>query len=363
MYHIRASVASAVEGDVGGVSVPPRPMSTQIISSSSFNPLHHFRIPPAPSVLAQSAVPSVAYISRAFSSPRTSSVHTNHPARSIFIPKLKVTNSAIHSSPAHTVAPTHHAPRRSLVPTQFASSAVFSNFPSVPPSRSVKPRKPKAGCEIQNNDLRPHVAAADRLFTWQTPFGIRQQSQLQNLIPQTLINPVLMTIRSAYAPNSKSSYAAGILRWSQFCDKYSIPEESRMPASYALICGFIAEHKGLQTGGTIKGWLSGLRGWHLVNHAPWHGEDDPWVEFARAAAFKEGAVHKRAPRSPVSIEHLACLRRGISLSNPFHAAVWAVALCMFWGCRRLGETTITTEAAFDSAYHVLRSAPYAFVYS
>ncbi len=55
--------------------------------------------------------------------------------------------------------------------------------------------------------------------------------------------------------------------------------------------------------------------WHLVNHAPWHGEDDPWVEFARAAAFKEGAVHKRAPRSPVSIEHLACLRRGISLSN------------------------------------------------
>jgi len=138
-----------------------------------------------------------------------------------------------------------------------------------------------------------------------------------------------MSIRGALAPNSKTTYAAGILRWNQFCDKYNIDEEDRMPTSYALLCAFIAEYKGRQSGNTIKGWLSGLRSFHLVNHAPWSG-DDEWVHFARTSANKEGTEHKRPLRAPVSIEHLSCLRRALDLSNPFHAAVWAVALCTFW---------------------------------
>lgn len=312
---------------MGGVSVPPHPTSAQTVSSL-FNPLHRFRIPPDPSMVS-----SVAYYNQAFLTScisESASVPHTQPAHSIFIPKLKVPNSSSHSSSNHNVATPSSS--HSLISTQLASSAVFSNLPSGPPSCFVKPWKPKAGCKVLNNDLCPHVAAADRLFTWETPFGIWHCTQLQDLLPQTLIEPVLMTIHDALAPNTKSSYAAGILRWTQFCNKYSIPEEFCMPASYALICGFIAEHKGLQTGGTIKGWLLGIRSWHLVNHTPWHGEDEPWVEFARVAANKEGTIHKKAPRAPVSIEHLACLHQGISTSNPFHAAVWAVALCTFWGC-------------------------------
>jgi len=132
-----------------------------------------------------------------------------------------------------------------------------------------------------------------------------------------------------------------------------------MPASYALLCAFIAEYKGRQSGKTIKSWLSGLRSFHLVNHAPWNG-DDEWVQFARTSANKEGTEHKRPLRAPVSIEHLSCLRRALNLSDPFHAAVWAVALCTFWGCRRLGETTVSTAAAFDGKYHVLRSTLVSF---
>jgi len=40
--------------------------------------------------------------------------------------------------------------------------------------------------------------------------------------------------------------------------------------------------------------------------------------------------------------------------------VWAVALCTFWGCRRLGETTVSSAAAFDGKYHVLRSTLVSF---
>jgi len=228
-----------------------------------------------------------------------------------------------------------------------------------PQTRIIIARTPQAGRGITHNAFRPRVAAADRLFGWDTPYGIRHKAQLTKSLPPPLVEATLMSIRGALAPNSKSTYAAGILRWNQFCDKYNISEEDRMPASYALLCAFIAEHKGRQSGKTIKGWLSGLRSFHLVNHAPWSG-DDEWVQFARTSANKEGTEHKRPLRAPVSIEHLSCLRRALNLSNPFHAAVWAVALCTFWGCRRLGETTVSTAVDFDKKYHVLRSTPVSF---
>lgn len=89
-----------------------------------------------------------------------------------------------------------------------------------------------------------------------------------------------MSIRGALAPNTKATYAAGPKRFTQFCDEWGIDEEGRMPASYPLLCAFIAEHKGKQAGGTIRSWLSGLRSWHIINHAPWYG-DDEWVHLAR----------------------------------------------------------------------------------
>ena len=80
--------------------------------------------------------------------------------------------------------------------------------------------------------------------------------------------------------------------------------------------------------------------------------------MARVSANKEGSRHKRALRAPVSIEHLLALRRAIKLSNKFHAAIWAVALVTFFGCRRLGEITVGTISSFDPAFYVLRSAEY-----
>jgi hypothetical protein len=135
-----------------------------------------------------------------------------------------------------------------------------------------------------------------------------------------------------------------------------------MPANYALLCAFVGEHKGRHSGNTIRSWLSGLRSWHVVNHAPWEG-DDSWVQLARTSANKEGTKHKRPIRAPVSIEHLSALRRAINLSIPFHAAVFAVALCTFFGCRRLGETTVTTSSAFDPTYNVQRAVEYVLVIS
>ena len=281
--------ARVVETTVGGsCSVPPRPTPHHIL-------FHPFKSPPA-----------------------TSLVPLGPP-----VP----TTSTSHVSPTTTL------------PIQPISTNE-SNHDILPlSSQLIKPRKPHAGRKISQNPLRPHVSAADRLFTWDTPHAARHRQHLIASLPPDLVNSAMMSIRGAYAPNTKTTYAAGTLRFTQFCDTWHIDEEARMPASYPLLCAFIGEHKGRQAGNTIRSWLSGIRAWHVVNHAPWFG-DDEWVHLARVSANKEGTKHKRSLRAPVSIEHLLALRRALNISTPFHAAVWALALCTFFGCRRLGKLVL-----------------------
>lgn len=226
-------------------------------------------------------------------------------------------------------------------------------------SSTRRPRKPRPDRILISNSFRPRVMAVDRLFSWHTPYGLSHDESLLAELPPVLVESAKMSIMGALATSSRSTYAAGLLRFNQFCDKWQISEVARMPASYALLCAFIGSYKGTVSGKTVKSWLSGIRAWHLTNHAPWYG-DDKWVQMARISANKEGSRHKRPLRAPVSIEHLLALRRAITISNPFHAAVWAVALVTFFGCRRLGETTVSSASSFDSSLHVLRSAEYVF---
>ena len=220
-----------------------------------------------------------------------------------------------------------------------------------------KPRKPRQDRILTPSIFRPRVMAVDRLFSWRTPYGVSHDQSLLAELPSALAESAKMAITGALAISSKSTYGAGLLRFSQFCDRWSISESARMPASYALLCAFIGNYKGMVSGKTVGSWISGIRAWHLANHAPWYG-DDKWVQMARISANKEGSRHKRPLRAPVSIEHLLALWRAITLSDHFHAAIWAVALVTFFGCRRLGEITVKSITSFNPSFHVLRSAEY-----
>lgn len=199
----RFSVARAVKGDAGGVSIPPCPAFSHNILSS-FCPLHSFRIPPDFSLASNSDIPRISKLSTA--------LHHTSSACSIFIPTLKVSSKTLCSQViSDTPSPSSSFHNHVLTPTVLASSAVFTNNQSAAPCRIIKPRKPKAGCKVLNNELCPHVATADCLFAWDTPFGIQQHSQLKDLLPHTLIEPTIMSISGALAPNTKGSYAAGIL--------------------------------------------------------------------------------------------------------------------------------------------------------
>ena len=229
--------------------------------------------------------------------------------------------------PVPTTSMSHISPATTL-PIQLISTN--ESNPDILPlsSRLIKPRKPHAGQKISQNPLCPHISAADRLFTWDTPHAAHHRQHLIASIPPDLVNSTMMSIHGAYAPNTKTTYAASTLCFTQFCDTWHIDEEAWMPASYPLLCAVIGEHKGRQAGNTICSWLSGIHAWHVVNHAPWFG-DDKWVHLAQVSANKEGTKHRCSLRAPVSIEHLLALRHALNISTPFHVAVWALACVHF----------------------------------
>jgi len=219
---------------------------------------------------------------------------------------------------------------------------------------SHKGRKPASGQEIKPSHLRPLVPAKDRLYFWRTPYGDEHFFDLASKLPLPLASAACLAIRSALVPATATTYAAGMKRFTQFCDQWDIPESDRMPASYALLSAFVACNIGKEAGNTIKTWLSGIHAWHTINHAPWYG-DDKWVHLCCTVANREGTSHEKPPRPPASLNHLHVLRQALDLTLPFHAAVWGAALATFFGCRRLGELTVLNLSSLDPVFNVTRS--------
>ncbi|KAF7304606.1 hypothetical protein MKEN_01174500 [Mycena kentingensis (nom. inval.)] len=214
---------------------------------------------------------------------------------------------------------------------------------------SARPRRPKKGNEIEENELRPHVLAKDRIRSWRTPWGIRNDELVRSTLPDKVVDRTFAAIHAAWAPNSTSSYAAGPLRFTQFCDEHGVSEEDRMPASHVLLSAFVAQHAGSVSGDAVSNWLSGLKAWHDANGAPWHG-NERWVKLTKRTAEKMGSGFKKEQRGPVTIQHMRALKDALDLNKPQDAAIWAAATAAFWGCRRLGEVTVPSAAKFDPKY-------------
>lgn len=204
-----------------------------------------------------------------------------------------------------------------------------------------------------HSTLRPDVKAAERLALWSSPFADLAKAELHDRLPAPLLRIADSVTLDGLAPSTRSSYAAGLLRFTQFCDQWGINEDDRMPASLALLASFASSYVGSYSGKTISQWLSGLRCWHLINHAPWLGDTER-LHLIRRAADKRGSKFKRPPRPPVSLDHLRKLLTFLDLNDPFHAAVWATAITSFFGCRRLGETTVPSQETFDPVFHASR---------
>ncbi|KAF7323828.1 hypothetical protein MKEN_00604100 [Mycena kentingensis (nom. inval.)] len=200
----------------------------------------------------------------------------------------------------------------------------------------------------------PHVPATHRFLAWQTPAGMAAQAKRSNIPPRAQALG-MAEIASGLCKSTLNSYAAGPLRFTQWCDDNTIPEDERLPADPFLLCCFVASAAGKKSGSCASNWLNGLALWHHINFLPWYG-DDSCVQKVVRSVEKKGAAFKRPLRGPVSVEHLRLLKTKLDLSAPRDAAYWALSLCAFWGCRRLGELTLITKNGFDAQHDLSRDA-------
>lgn len=124
----------------------------------------------------------------------------------------------------------------------------------------------------QSTSLRPPVKADTRLEFWSSEHAEKMHSQMSILSRLAKLADSL--VLEGLAPSTKNTYGAGILRFIDFCDEWSIPEDQWMPASSSLLVAFVSAHAGQYHSKTISMWLSGIRSWHVVKQAQWFGDDE-----------------------------------------------------------------------------------------
>ncbi|KAI0038177.1 DNA breaking-rejoining enzyme [Auriscalpium vulgare] len=195
--------------------------------------------------------------------------------------------------------------------------------------------------------------ARDRILLWHTPFSVEYCANALTTLSVDAFTRLRAVQVHAVEPNTRTSYGAGLLRFTQYCDAHRISESDRMPASDLLLAAFVAGAAGKVA--SAQQWISGIKLWHKLNGAPWLG--DGALQLAMKGVKKLAPESSRKPpRPPVTIEHMRALLAGLDLYNTRDAAVWAVASIAFWSICRLGEMIPTSAVSFTPRKHVTRGA-------
>ncbi len=233
----------------------------------------------------------------------------SHTSTRVSVSSYPTSRSAGHSIPVRSIKSVKPPVVKAVVPASIPMVAVPAIPKAARPEKSygdarflshtgslVPPPTPsgpsRRAPSIRESSLRPPVPADSRLINWSSPFSQALSAQVAASLPDEVIARSRFIVLQSLAPNTRSTYAAGLLRFTQFCDRWDIPEADRMPASPDLLIGFISQYAGFFGGSTFNLWLSSLRCWHILHCAPWYGDDEQ-VKMARTAATRLGTSFKK----------------------------------------------------------------------
>ena len=187
---------------------------------------------------------------------------------------------------------------------------------------------------ISPNLLQPLIPAAQSLTKWLTPYGLSCLDQLSFEFPTNIIIHHHQCLAKCIQPTTLSNYLASLLQFTKFCDDYGVPESDRMLALESLLSHSIATWgAALVSKSTLKLWLEGLRLWHQINKAPWHGSH-MLKRIVTGASKLAPAKSSLSKWEPITIEHLRSLCHNLDLANIFGIAIFAIACVAFWCCCR-----------------------------
>ncbi|KAK0485619.1 DNA breaking-rejoining enzyme [Armillaria luteobubalina] len=231
------------------------------------------------------------------------------------------------------------------------TSSLVSSPSSLP--KSCHPRLHTTS-KIKPSSFHPFVLADERVTAWRSPYADVVDNKLSTLVPAHVLERWHQVMANSVTEDARKNYGAGLLRFTQFCDAYSVPESLRVPASEPLLTLFVSEMgAGKVQSSTVDSWLSGLAFWHNVQGARWYGSRILSRTKQGLAAMAPPST--RAPRLPVTEKHIASLQCHLDLNDPFDAAVWAVATIAWHGCTRLGELLPSWSKQFHTSRNVYRS--------
>jgi integrase len=209
----------------------------------------------------------------------------------------------------------------------FSAPLVLRN--PIPPTR---PRPYERGREIPIRPNRPQCAAIDRIRLWvpDTPVPLPNDPLVASDHQR---GPEIAA--QSLADGTREAYGSGIYNLEAY--SYRRGEQCTLPASHALLYGWVLSLTGSVSWNTISQYLTAVRAWHQIHGVEWLGLDPILDRAVRGAKAFDPPTAKRAPRPPVTVDQLEAITRHLNLTNPVHAAVLCAATAAFFGIARLGE--------------------------
>ena len=201
------------------------------------------------------------------------------------------------------------------------------------------------------SSLHPHCLTKDRLRKW-VPAPNPSQTADQSGPSEAERERIKDLMVHAWEEDMRVSYGAGLLMWHCFCDEKGVPEESRAPATQALLSAFVAHMAAAYSGKTIAGYLNGVRTWHILHGLQCALEKKEMDTMLHAADKLTPSSSKRKKRQPYTPEFIATVRAHLDLEKPLDAAVYACLTMCFYASARLGEFTMQTLGSFSRSMHV-----------
>ncbi|KAF8595634.1 hypothetical protein BDV93DRAFT_456389 [Ceratobasidium sp. AG-I] len=160
---------------------------------------------------------------------------------------------------------------------------------------------------------------------------------------------------SCLAKSTLDGYASAVARFQEYCDAKGVEDKLRFPTAESILSAYAASFAGVAAGKTAASAISALKTWHALHNQPWQGSTR-LTYVLRAVSNLAPATSKKPPRAGVDRNAINILHECLDLTDPFDAAVYAVAVLAFWGQCRLGELLGTSRIRHDASALPSRSS-------
>lgn len=156
-------------------------------------------------------------------------------------------------------------------------------------------------------------------------------------------------LRGTWADGTLKHYTSAVTKLIRFAEVKGISKADLLPISANNLKRFVVwasrkqEEKAADdesvTSSTVKAYIAGIRAWHLFHGETYPEEADGAIAGLLKASRKIEAEFEERDRKrpPVLIADLVILSNNERQDGERGTAMYALALCAFWGMARLGE--------------------------